>query len=152
MISIEDVTWSEFEKMRSDWTRLQQELRVDALFLDWQWMTGWWRHFSKANDLSFHGLVIRDGSNNVVGLVPFCVWQAPLRGSITIRRLQLLGNLHAGPITMRTEYNDLLIQSDYAAQGCVALVEHILKNRFWNDLVIQDAIENKHFTFLFTRW
>ena len=139
MISIEDVTWSEFEKMHTDWTRLQNILGVDALFLDWQWITGWWKHFSNANDLSFRGFVIRDDSNNVVGLVPFCVWQAPLRGLITIRRLQLLGNLHAGPITMRTEYNDLLIQSDYAAQGCVALVEHILKNRFWDDLVIQDA-------------
>ena len=131
MISIQDISWPEFKAMRSDWKRLHNRSPVDPLFLDWRWVSGWWKHFSSENNLSFRGIVLRDSSNSVIGLVPFVIWQAYLKKPVKIERMQLLGNLHAGPNTMRTEYNDLLIEPSCISEACAALVQHLLTSPSW---------------------
>jgi CelD/BcsL family acetyltransferase involved in cellulose biosynthesis len=67
------------EDARDDWARLAED--AGNVFLTWEWMAGWWKHFGAGEEpLVF---VCRDRAGRAIAILPFAVIE---RGPLVIAR------------------------------------------------------------------
>jgi CelD/BcsL family acetyltransferase involved in cellulose biosynthesis len=58
----------ELAKLRNEWSAAATDDPTPNVYLTWEWVHTWWRHFSQGNDL--HVIVVRD-SEGIVAIAPF---------------------------------------------------------------------------------
>ncbi|MBS0210502.1 MAG: GNAT family N-acetyltransferase [Planctomycetes bacterium] len=68
---------------RDDWNRLAG----DVPFRQFDWQTGWWRHYSRSASRPWT-ITVRDGHGELVGLLPLFLQATPIAGRV----LQMLGS------------------------------------------------------------
>lgn len=91
-----------FSALRDEWSELLDHCVADCLFLTWEWLHTWWKHF--ANDRELYVLAVRD-KGVLLGLGPFAVspWQVtPFR---PFRAVEFMGT---GPVG--SDYLDIIIR------------------------------------------
>ncbi|MEL6447904.1 MAG: GNAT family N-acetyltransferase [Pseudomonadota bacterium] len=135
---MQSLDWDAFSRMEAEWDRLAAVRAGQSLFSGWSWLATWWESFGVDRDAEFIGLVVRDPNSEIVGLVPFSRTTERVRPLIRVTRLQLLGDFHGGPPTVRTEYQTLNIVDAHRVEIVTAIGEHLLARRDWSDLVIKD--------------
>jgi CelD/BcsL family acetyltransferase involved in cellulose biosynthesis len=81
--------------MEQEWNTLLAESASDSLFLSWEWMHLWWRHFGKGRQL--RAIEIRDGKD-LLALLPLCIVSG---------RVEFLGTGSVG-----SDYLDLIVHAD----------------------------------------
>src|SRR4051794_23919497 len=60
----------EFDTLKEKWNALLSKSRSDTVFLRWEWMHTWWRHFGRNRTLFLIGA---ESDGELVGLAPFYV-------------------------------------------------------------------------------
>jgi len=72
-LSIEEITDIEtFSSLRERWDTLLQKSGDNNVFLTWEWLFMWWRHFGEDKQLRI--LLIKE-RDDVIGIVPLMQWQ-----------------------------------------------------------------------------
>jgi CelD/BcsL family acetyltransferase involved in cellulose biosynthesis len=88
----------DFEGLRKEWNDLLERSRSQSVFLTWEWLYAWWRHFGAGFDLRIVA-VRREG--RLVGIGPFCV--SPTWRWMPLRVLTFLGTTRVS-----SEYLDIV--------------------------------------------
>ncbi len=129
-------TESEFCENAQHWEELMSRSECDRLFLSWAWQWNWWNTFGVANGLELRLYAAYRGGR-LVGLAPLFrnVWRQ--RG-VNIRRLQSIGNIWRGPMTMRTEYLDLIVDRAHKQEVTNALMTNMMDEEGWDELILTD--------------
>src|SRR4051812_23026407 len=75
-LSIRLITATEFDTLQHDWNELLSRSAWDNLFLRWEWIHTWWKHFSSHRQLFIWTITRED---RLVGIFPLYIDQpAPL--------------------------------------------------------------------------
>jgi CelD/BcsL family acetyltransferase involved in cellulose biosynthesis len=117
---VDDV--SSFETLGEEWNRLLDASAADCVFLTWEWLFTWWKHFLSGKKLSI--LAVRDGSE-LIALAPLALSPSGLRDLSPFRSLEFLG---AGSVG--SDYLDFIVRRGQEERALGALAETLAhKNR-----------------------
>ena len=106
-----------FEALRHEWTELLSDSRANCLFLTWEWLFTWWKHFGQRLTLSI--VTVRSGGR-LVGLAPFAMQPARASNLWTLMPLEFLGRGSVG-----SDYLDVIVRSGYEDAAVRALADHL---------------------------
>ena len=113
--------WNEETFLNSEdrWEELLARSNADRLFLSWSWQSLWWQTFASNLNLELLLLGAHNAEQELVGIASLYMDTTKVRGRLTAKRVQFVGNCWRGPSTTRTEYLDFIartdIQSDVAS-------------------------------------
>lgn len=140
MVNISIVTGREdFEALRPAWSALLGRARIASVFLSWEWLYPWWRHYGAGHALRV--LVAREGET-VVGILPVYVQTARLMRLLPVRMLRFLGT---GGDTSPDDL-DALLDPEHATEAARALAAHVAKEaQAWDVLLLTDMAEDSEF-------
>jgi CelD/BcsL family acetyltransferase involved in cellulose biosynthesis len=98
---VERITTTEaFQALAPEWNALLARSRADCVFLTWEWLFTWWKHFHLERELSI--LTVREGGE-LVGLAPFMLRTTRLAG-FPFKSFEFLGNSTVG-----SDYLDVIV-------------------------------------------
>ena len=86
-LKVADLTFDEFLEMRDLWNETVQGSLDNDIFLTWEWLSTWWRHYQDRN--RFLVIVITDGGR-IVAAAPLMTSTYSLWG-VTVTKLGFLG-------------------------------------------------------------
>jgi len=90
-------TWIEtagdFESLRSGWMELFEAAACECVFLSFEWMFTWWKHWGRSRRLAI--VAVHDAEGRLTGLAPFSIGRS-LRDGLGARRLSFLADAHVG--------------------------------------------------------
>jgi CelD/BcsL family acetyltransferase involved in cellulose biosynthesis len=105
-------TEPELAALRKDWNDALAESPADCLFLTWEWLSVWWRHFGAGRRL--HVITVRS-AGKLLGLAPLFVVQG---------RLEFMGTGAVG-----SDYLDFIVRRERAQETIEALARAIEGSR-----------------------
>jgi CelD/BcsL family acetyltransferase involved in cellulose biosynthesis len=121
------------EGLRAEWTRLLEESDRPPVFLTWEWLDGWWRHFGDGHSLKV--VAVRNGNGALVGLGPFCVER--VAGPWPARILKFMGTKRVS-----SEYLDLLAARGLEREVAAAVLRTLLDDAgSWDHAELTDLLE-----------
>lgn len=128
--------WSaeEFSAARTIWDELLRRSDADPLFMSWDWQWRWWEHHGRSLEAKLLLVAVYRGAG-LIGLAPFYVHRAHVRGVLHPRRLQLLGTAWRDPRAAFSDYLDILADRD-ARDWVLRGVADWLQVAPWDDLVL----------------
>jgi CelD/BcsL family acetyltransferase involved in cellulose biosynthesis len=94
-----------FASLRESWNRTLDSSSADSMFLTWEWLYTWWRHW--ARDAALRILVFRSG-RDIVGIAPFMLGARRLPRMFGLRQLEFIGNGTVG-----SDYLDVIGAQGY---------------------------------------
>lgn len=83
-------SFEEFKGLAGEWERLLTTIPGHSLFLTWEWLYYWSKHF--LSDERLRILLALDGHERLVGIAPFYLRITRGLGPIPVRELRLLGS------------------------------------------------------------
>lgn len=120
-----------FAALRDDWNDLLARSRSESVFLAWEWMHAWWRHFGGRRSLRI--LAARDG-RRLVGVLPLAL--EPPVAPLGLRTLGFLGTERVS-----SEYLDLFASPDREREAADAILESLLgTTEEWDWLRMTDLL------------
>lgn len=90
----------DFQNLRETWNfLLKKNLLGDNVFLTWEWLSTWWKHFGKKRKLLL--LVVED-RKEIIAIAPLMLsrYRLPIFG--TIKKIEFVGTKHS-------DYNNFII-------------------------------------------
>lgn len=121
-----------FEEIREEWTELLAHSSSDCIFLTWEWLHTWWKHFAGRRTL--HVLIIRNGGQ-VIAIAPLASTSTMLTRVTRVRTLEFLGTGSVGSdyldiIARRGSENKVIeVLADYfRSEQCVIDLKQLLAN------------------------
>jgi len=117
------------------WLELQQQVPMVPLFLTFEWVSVWWRHFGE--NLGLWLLAVTDGAGRVRGLAPL-VLRVEGRGPLRVRRLTFAGAGIAQPAHL-----DVLAQPIDKNEVSRAVIEFLReRTRDWDVVDLEGLAED----------
>lgn len=114
---VERITTTEaFRALEPEWNTLLAQSRADCVFLTWEWLFTWWKHFHPGRELSI--LAVRDGAA-LVGLAPFILRKTRIAG-LEFKSLEFLGNSTVG-----SDYLDVIVDRARRVEVLEALAAYV---------------------------
>ena len=92
---------AELAQLRAQWHELNERARAGCLFLSYEWLEPWWRHFGEGRELRI--ICVREGER-LIGLMPLYAERVRV-GGVPARRVAFLGDDATG-----CDYLDLLAE------------------------------------------
>jgi CelD/BcsL family acetyltransferase involved in cellulose biosynthesis len=109
---------SKFLALAPVWNPLLQRSRADVVFLTFEWLSTWWRHFGKGNQLF---VVVLKEAEQIVALAPLMVTTRD-----GFRHLTIIGG-HT------SEYKDFIIRDDVPLESTIeAILQTVLGEKCWD--------------------
>jgi CelD/BcsL family acetyltransferase involved in cellulose biosynthesis len=118
-IQVEIITEeSEFLALEHIWNPLLQRSGADSIFLTFEWLSTWWRHFGQGNQLFV--MVIKN-QGLIVGLIPLMITKRQ-----GFRQLTMIGGI-------TSDFKDFII-ADYEDRKSVieAILNAIITKKSWD--------------------
>jgi len=129
-MKIEEV--NDFQSLKDCWNNLlKMSLLGDNVFLTWEWLSTWWKHFGDGRKLLL--LKVEDG-DEVIAIAPLMLskYKMPFFG--TIKKVEFLGVRHS-------DYNNFIILKKEV--GCLRLILDYLMNavKDWDWIELKEIPE-----------
>lgn len=86
-------TLEELHALREAWTRLLMDTTSHDIFLTWEWLFTWSKHYLGRNDLRV--ILVYKGESQLVAIAPLYIGRARSYGGLTLRELKFLGTEEA---------------------------------------------------------
>jgi CelD/BcsL family acetyltransferase involved in cellulose biosynthesis len=118
----------ELDRLRDEWSVLDDGERPGAVFRSWEWQATWWRTLGARRGRRLHIVCARDGSGRLRGLLPLYVDVATVGGVLPYRRLGLL--------------SDGVVGSDYLGLIAPAAERTSLAGRFATHLASDPVVRD----------
>jgi CelD/BcsL family acetyltransferase involved in cellulose biosynthesis len=103
--------------LREPWAALLTRIPGAPIFLTWEWIDTWWRHFGEGRELWL--LTAWNGDQELVGLAPLMV-DPHCGGPLHLRRMCFLGSGLVCPCHI-----DIVARSEEKEAICTAFLSHI---------------------------
>lgn len=132
--------WDEklFLSSENEWQKLLDKSNADPFFMSWQWISQWWINWGSRSSDKLNIIVIYV-KNELVGIAPlYCCDATYLKGLITIKRLQFLGNRYLASSGIRTEFLGTVVKKGMEIEVNALIIREILNNREWDEIVLSD--------------
>jgi len=114
----------EFESVKDDWNNILQAYPInDNIFLTWEWLSAWWKHFHNGKRLL---ILLLEENDQVQAIAPLMLSKIKLPFVGMIKKIEFLGTPHSDyhgfivrksePETLRTVFrylNDNFIDWDW---------------------------------------
>ena len=108
-----------FRRLRPEWTELLAASSSDTVFLTWEWLHTWWRHFAGRRRLAL--MTVREGGD-LVALAPLAL-RPPQSSRLSFAwRIEFLGSGTAG-----SDYLDVIVRDGSEEAALEALEEPLLR-------------------------
>lgn len=133
-LSIREWTRDEWLARESQWSALLARSGLDPLFLSWEWLTLWWRHFGGR---AAHALCILAAyrADELVGIAPlYRLWA--VRRMLPVRSLQFIGISWRDSQALISEYLDFIAAPEDRQAVRAAFLEHLVTQRSWSELIV----------------
>ena len=115
-----------FEEIREEWMDLLVHSSADSIFLTWEWLYTWWKHFGRGRKL--HVLAIRCGMD-LIAIAPLASPSTKLIRLAHIRALEFLGTGSVG-----SDYLDIIARRGREDEAMDLLADYLLREKFVLDL------------------
>src|SRR5579862_7109957 len=115
-----------FEEIRDEWMDLLAHSSSDCIFLTWEWLYTWWKHFGGGRKL--HVLAIRSGMD-LIAIAPLASPSTTLSRLAHIRKLEFLGTGSVG-----SDYLDIIARRGREAEAIDLTADYLLREKFVLDL------------------
>lgn len=123
---------AELEQLAEEWRELFQRIGCTNVFLSWEWMATWWRHWGAGHQLLV--VTARNGAGRLIAVAPFYIRRSRL-GTLGSRALRFLADTH-----VTSSYDDLLVEQEYQVWAIHALVGVVKHHRSeWDYIELRDA-------------
>jgi len=136
MINVEVIrTENALMELKEAWTNLLADMSNPSIFLTWEWITTWWRHYGQDNDLNV--LAARDENGEVMGIAPLMLTKTGW-GPLALRRLVFIGAGIAYPAHL-----DIIVKSDDKQAVSRAFLSFLTEHQGeWDLLELVSLAEN----------
>ncbi len=131
--------WAEdagaLDRLREEWNPLLLRSKANRVFLTWEWVSIWWKHFGTGRDLRV--LLLRDGDGALRGIAPLYldVTSTPLG---TVRKIQFLG--YGGDAN--PDFLNFVFEAGWEAECMEATWDALVARRAeWDLLKLTDLCE-----------
>lgn len=124
----------EFFASKDAWNALLNVSDADPLFMSWDWQWRWWAHHCKALGAELRLLSFYSGTR-LVGLAPFYLHTALVRGFLRPRRMELIGIAWRNPHAAFSDYLDIIAARGHRGPVLEGLTRW-LESADWDDLVL----------------
>ncbi len=123
-------TPAELLELQGDWERLLTHAPAANVFLTFDWLSTWWRHYGGARRLCV--LAAYEGKE-LTGLAPLMIEERRLLGLPVFRRIAFLG-------TGISDRLDMLLTPGVGGATLEAIIAHLVRQR-WDMLDLQEVPE-----------
>lgn len=123
---------SDFQSLREMWNgNLKKNLLGDNVFLTWEWLSTWWKHFGEGRKLLV--LLVED-ENEVLAIAPLMLSKYKLPGLGTFKKIEFLG-------TRTSDYNNFIMVKKEAE--CLRLIINYLIDAVadWDWIELKEILE-----------
>ena len=105
--------FEEFLAIADRWHALLKETASDSVFLTWEWLYTWSRHYLEEGQL---WIVLVFKNDELIGIAPFCV-RPRVTGMMTIREMRFLGSEGVGSthldFIVRRKHKETVLRAIY---------------------------------------
>jgi CelD/BcsL family acetyltransferase involved in cellulose biosynthesis len=112
-----EVVWmkdSDFQKMSDIWNRVLEKSRSNNIFLTWEWISTWWKHFGEGRKLLVL-LLKKDG--RIIGIVPLMYAQKKMN-LVSLGMIEFIG-------VGLADYSDLILTEE--EEDCINAIFDFLE-------------------------
>lgn len=104
-----------FQVLRDDWNRiLKSDFQDDNVFLTWEWLSTWWKHFGEGRRSLILTIEDRD---EILGMAPLMLSKYKLPGLGSVRKIEFIGSPYS-------DYNNFIIPKKKT--DCIGLIVNYL--------------------------
>jgi CelD/BcsL family acetyltransferase involved in cellulose biosynthesis len=129
-LKVREYSPQEFLESRDAWNSAVQESLDNNVFLTWEWLSAWWKHFGEKRDFL---LVTLSDNRRIVAAAPLMTSVYAIFG-FRIRKIELIG-------TPASDYQSLLL-TKRRPEYVRTLVEHAQRRvRHWDFVELSDIPE-----------
>jgi CelD/BcsL family acetyltransferase involved in cellulose biosynthesis len=124
----------EFKGLATDWEQLLRTMPGHSLFLTWEWLYYWAKHFLQDNELKI--ILFQDHRQTLVGVAPLYIRTTTVRPLISVREFRFLGD-----DTVCSSYLDVIV-SEGDKRAVLQRLYHYLFNEArneWDILTLSDV-------------
>jgi len=115
-----------FEKLGGEWNELLAASDSGGLFLTWEWLYTWWKHFGDGRRLCLV-TVRRDG--RLEAIAPLALRPPQVTRLLPFRAVEFLGTGNVG-----SDYLDVIVRRGSEETAVAALADHLARERLMLDL------------------
>ena len=108
---------AKFLELKEAWNKLVKQTKHPHIFLTWEWLYTWWKHFGKQKESKI--LLARNQNGDLVGIAPFF----KARERLGLQKLSQVKFLGTAPIS--SEYLDLIVSASLSQQVTHAFLAHL---------------------------
>jgi len=109
-------TFSDFLALGARWNALLKETGSDSVFLTWEWLYTWAKHYLEEGQL---WIVLVFKNDELVGIAPFCL-RPRVTEMITVREMRFLGSDDVG-----STHLDFIVRRKHKAMALRAIYRHL---------------------------
>jgi CelD/BcsL family acetyltransferase involved in cellulose biosynthesis len=136
MLTIDRIkTNSDLVNLSTEWHKLLQNSKSDTIFLTWEWLATWWKHYQADRELMVLRIDDKD-KQQLVGIAPFYFDTIKMVFGRTVRSIRFLG---AGePVC--SEYLDIICREGYESAVWQTILQYFTSAYTkWDVLQLQDV-------------
>jgi len=144
------INFDEFITMKREWNTLLANSDANTLFLTWEWLNAWWAVWGDKLDLELNIIGCYNQEGKLLGLAPMYRAYGKVFKCFNTVRLGILGTSHKFEPTIRSEFQDFIVEKSEPIIIRKMMIDEIFKDNSWDELILSD-VKNTSITFaLFT--
>jgi CelD/BcsL family acetyltransferase involved in cellulose biosynthesis len=130
-----------FDALRERWNEAAEAGADPNVFLTWEWLRTWWRHFGEDRDARLHVVVVSD-ADGIVAAAPLYRWQRRLaRRQVTaLRQISHDAGDYGGMLLVRHHDAAVATLVDHLAAQLHGGVDVVVLSRLASDSVLLAAL------------
>lgn len=123
-----------FLALRKDWNDLLQRSRNDNIFLTWEWMHTWWKHYGAGKELFL--VTVRGDDGALLGLAPMCIKKVSFHGLASLKAMTFLGTEE-----VCSDYLDIIASPEAHEEIVKAVFDYLDgSSGAWDFVILSDML------------
>ncbi len=126
---------TDFESLRDDWDDCLHRCPPAAVFVAWEWLHTWWRHYGEHQPLR---IAVARRSGRVVGILPLYIQRRPTLGGVHARVLRPIGR---GGDTAPDYLGPIVDEEQGSREVISSLCRAVVADGSWDAMDLTDFVE-----------
>jgi len=140
-LMLKQLSESDFMNMKDSWDTLLERSSADPLFMSWIWQSLWWDQWAKKRNYKMYLLAAYSDKNELLGLAPLYKYISEKHKLFDCRIIQFIGSSWGHGSTVRSEYLDFIVDTNYSGKVREAIFSYIQDDSDWDQFIFSDIDE-----------
>lgn len=128
------MTEEEFRALGKEWNGLLHRSQSNNIFLTWEWMYTWWKHYGAGKDLFV--VTVRGDDGVLIGLAPMCIKKVSFHGLASLKAITFLGTED-----VCSDYLDIIASPETHEMVVKAVFDYLDENsKSWDFIILSDVL------------